>query len=67
MELFLLADAIKNLGGQNIAAIIPYLGYARQDKTEQGEALSLRCLAKLIKASGIKKVITFDIHNPKSI
>ena len=67
MELFFLADAIKNLGCKNITAIIPYLGYSRQEKANQGEARALQCVAKLIKNSEIKEIITFDLHNPESI
>ena len=67
MELFLLANAITNLGCKNITAIIPYLGYSRQDKHQRGKACALRCMAKLIKASEIKEIITLDLHNPQSI
>jgi ribose-phosphate pyrophosphokinase len=64
VELFLLADAIKNLGCKNIIAIIPYICYSRQDKMEQGGARGFRCIVDLIKFSGIKKIITVDLHNP---
>ncbi|NRA74080.1 MAG: ribose-phosphate pyrophosphokinase [Rickettsiales bacterium] len=67
IELLLLADAIRNLGGRDIIAIIPYLGYSRQDRAAVGEASSLQCLAKIIKVSGIKKIITVDLHNPLSV
>jgi ribose-phosphate pyrophosphokinase len=67
MELFLLADAARGLGCKNITAVIPYLGYARQDKAGKGEARSFQCVINLIKASGIKEVITIDLHNPKAI
>jgi ribose-phosphate pyrophosphokinase len=67
MELFLLADAVRGLGCKNITAVIPYLGYARQDKAGKGEARSFQCVINLIKASGIKEVVTVDLHNPKAI
>jgi ribose-phosphate pyrophosphokinase len=62
VELFLLADTIKNLGCENMIAIIPYFGYSRQDKTR-----SFQCIAKLIRASGVTEIITIDLHNPESV
>lgn len=67
MELFLLADAIRSLGCKDIRAIIPYFGYARQDKVSNGEASSFQCVVRLIKASGIKEIISVDLHNPDAI
>ncbi|MCJ2513383.1 MAG: ribose-phosphate pyrophosphokinase-like domain-containing protein, partial [Candidatus Thermoplasmatota archaeon] len=49
IELFLLQGAIKEAGANKIITIIPYFGYARQDKIfEKGEAISAKTLAKLI-------------------
>jgi len=64
MELFLLADAMQNLGCSSINAIVPYFGYARQNRAGPGEAMSFQCLIRLIKASGIDKIITVDLHAP---
>lgn len=66
VELFLLTDAIKGLGCDDIIAIIPYFGYSRQDKAARGESLSFQCLAKLIRTSGVREIITIDLHNPIS-
>lgn len=63
MELFLLLDAAKDLGAERVTAVIPYLAYARQDKRfEEGEALSLKTVAKLIEGVGPDRVFMVDIH-----
>lgn len=63
MELFLLLDAVRDLGAKKITAVIPYLAYARQNKRfKEGEAVSLRTVAKLIESVGPDRVYTVDMH-----
>jgi len=63
MELFLLLDAARDLGAEEITAIIPYFAYARQDKRfKGGEAVSLHTVAKLIESVGTNRVFTVDMH-----
>lgn len=63
MELFLLLDAVRDLGAKKITVVIPYLAYARQDKRfKEGEAVSLRTVAKLIESVGPDRVYTVDMH-----
>lgn len=63
MEFLFLADACRDCGAKKITAIIPYFAYGRQDKTfQKGEALSLKTLAGLFKAVGIRKIITIESH-----
>lgn len=63
MELFLLLDAVKDLGAEKVSAVIPYLAYARQDERfEPGEAISLKTVAKLIESSGADEVYMIDLH-----
>ena len=63
MELLLLLDAARDLGAEEITAIIPYFAYARQDnRFKEGEAVSLYTVAKLIESVGTKKVYTVDMH-----
>lgn len=63
MELFLLLDAAKDLGAERVAAVVPYLGYARQDKRfEPGEAVSVRTIRKLLEGAGADELITVDVH-----
>src|SRR5476649_2206189 len=66
MELFFMADAAKRSGAKHITAIIPYLGYQRQDHVfRDGEAVSLEVIVKTLETVGINKVIAFDFHSIK--
>jgi len=64
VELFLLQDAVRNAGATRIITVVPYFGYARQDKSFKiGEAVSARLLARHI-SMGSDYIFTIDIHNP---
>lgn len=64
MELFFIVDALKRGRAKSITAVIPYLGYQRQDHVfRTGEAASLDVIIKIIEAVGVDKVITFDLHS----
>jgi ribose-phosphate pyrophosphokinase len=63
-ELLLLADACRRAGAIHLTAVIPYFGYARQDRRAHGrEPLSVRLLADLLATSGIQRVVAVDLHN----
>ncbi|MBI1997071.1 MAG: ribose-phosphate pyrophosphokinase [Deltaproteobacteria bacterium] len=63
-ELFLLADACRRAGTTHLTAVIPYFGYARQDRRAHGrEPVSTRLVADLIAASCIERVIVVDFHS----
>jgi len=63
MQLFLIADAAKDLGAERVTAVVPYLAYARQDERFlPGEAISIETLIKLIEASGTDRFLTVNIH-----
>ncbi|MBI2183097.1 MAG: ribose-phosphate pyrophosphokinase [Deltaproteobacteria bacterium] len=63
-ELFLLADACRRAGATHLTAVIPYFGYARQDRRAHGrEPVSTRLVADLIAASCIERVIVVDFHS----
>ena len=65
VELFLLADAIRDAGARRVTAIVPYFGYGRQDKRFlEGEAVSAKTLAKHI-AVDCDELVTMTIHNPE--
>jgi ribose-phosphate pyrophosphokinase len=67
MELFLIVDALKRSGAKSIKAIIPYLGYQRQDHMfREGEAVSLEVVATLLKWGGVNEVISLDLHSIKT-
>lgn len=64
MELALMGDAIRRSAPKHMIAVIPYMGYARQDKQHRaGEPVSARVIAKFIEVSKFKEVITVDLHN----
>jgi ribose-phosphate pyrophosphokinase len=63
-ELFLLADACRRAGAAHLTAVIPYFGYARQDRRSRGrEPVSTRLVADLIIASGLQRVVVVDFHS----
>jgi ribose-phosphate pyrophosphokinase len=64
MELFFITDALKRSGAKSITAVIPYLGYQRQDHVfRTGEAVSLEVIIETLEAVGINRIITFDLHS----
>ncbi len=66
IELFLLLDAAKRNGAKSVTAVVPYLGYSRQDHIfRDGEARSLEVMINLIEISGATMMIGFDYHSIK--
>src|SRR3989338_3509551 len=64
MEFLLLGDAVKRGEPRKLTAVIPYHGYARQDRIHRpGECLSAQVVAKLIETVGFDKLITVELHN----
>lgn len=64
MQMLMIAKKCVEDGAQNVSVVIPYLGYARQDRAFlEGEVVSIALVAKLIEAIGIKHVVTVDIHS----
>jgi ribose-phosphate pyrophosphokinase len=67
-ELLLLLNACKVNGAKNIILILPYFGYARQDKIfKPGECLSSQLMVNLFKTAGANKVIAIDLHSPRVV
>jgi len=67
IELFLLQDAIKEFDVSSLTTVVPYFGYARQDKQfKSGEPISARALAKLIQLK-TDEFMTVDVHAPTVI
>jgi ribose-phosphate pyrophosphokinase len=63
MELLIMADALKRSSSRRITAVIPYFGYARQDrKTSARTPISAKLVANMIDVSGIDRVLTMDLH-----
>jgi ribose-phosphate pyrophosphokinase len=63
MELLIITDALKRASARAITAVIPYYGYARQDRKVQPRApISAKLVADLVTTAGISRVITVDLH-----
>jgi len=63
LELALLADACHRAGAGRVTALVPYFGYARQDRcTSPGQALGARVLTDLLQACPIERLVTIDLH-----
>ncbi|WP_215444911.1 ribose-phosphate diphosphokinase, partial [Campylobacter coli] len=63
MELLILTDALRRSSANSITAIIPYFGYARQDrKANPRVPITAKLVANLIEAAGIDRVATIDLH-----
>lgn len=66
MELLFLADACRRAGAARLTAVVPYFGYARQDRRAAGrEAIGARVVAGLIEAAGFARVVAVDLHTPE--
>lgn len=63
MELLIIADALKRSSASRITAVIPYFGYARQDRrTKARTPISAKLVANMIAQSGIERILTLDLH-----
>ena len=65
MELLLIIDALRRASADRITAVIPYYGYAKQEKKTSGrEPISAKLVANLIVTAGAHRVLTLDLHAP---
>jgi len=63
MELLILIDALKRSSAYRITAVVPYYGYARQDRKDQPRVpITAKLIANLITAAGTDRVLTIDLH-----
>lgn len=63
MELLVMIDAMKRASAGRITAVIPYFGYARQDRKAKGrDPISAKLVANMIEAAGADRVLTMDLH-----
>ena len=66
MQLLVMADAARRASAERITAIIPYFGYARQDRKDKSRVpITAKLVLDLIEASGIDRVVTMDLHSPQ--
>lgn len=65
MELLLILDALKRASARRITAVMPYYGYAKQEKKTSGrEPISAKLVANLITVAGADRVLSVDMHSP---
>ncbi|MFG2296222.1 ribose-phosphate diphosphokinase [Streptomyces sp. NPDC048603] len=63
MEQLIMVDALKRASARSITVIVPFYGYARQDRKHSGrEPISARLMADLLKAAGAHRILTVDLH-----
>ena len=63
MELLIMADALRRSSAQRVTAVVPYFGYARQDRrTKSRVPISAKLVANMIVSAGIERVLTMDLH-----
>lgn len=66
LELLIMIDAAKRASARKVAAVIPYFGYARQDRKDQPRvSITAKLVANLITTAGADRVITMDLHAPQ--
>ncbi|HAH97260.1 MAG TPA: ribose-phosphate diphosphokinase, partial [Firmicutes bacterium] len=65
MELLIMIDAARRASAGRITVVIPYYGYARQEKKDAPrEPITARMVADILTATGAERIITLDLHSP---
>ncbi len=66
MELLIIADALKRASAAQLTAVIPYFGYARQDRKDRSRVpITAKLVANLLETAGFDRVMTVDLHAPQ--
>ncbi len=66
MELLVMLDAFRRASPQRVTAVIPYYGYARQDRKTSGrEPITAKLVANLLTTAGADRILTMDLHAPQ--
>src|SRR6201995_457728 len=66
LELLLMIDAVRRASAYKVVAVIPYYGYARQDRKDRPRvAIGSKLIANMLVAAGADRVITMDLHAPQ--
>jgi ribose-phosphate pyrophosphokinase len=65
IELLLVVDALKRSSAARITAVVPYYGYARQDRKDKPRVpISAKLIADILQAAGVQRMLTVDLHAP---
>lgn len=63
MEMFIMIDALRRASASRITAVLPFYGYARQDRKDQPRVpITAKLVANLLVAAGVNRVLTMDLH-----
>jgi ribose-phosphate pyrophosphokinase len=66
MELLIMIDSCKRASAERVTAVIPYYGYARQDRKDEGRVpITAKLVANIIDRAGANRVLTMDLHAPQ--
>ena len=66
MELLVMIDSLRRASADRITAVIPYYGYARQDRKAQArDPITAKLIANLVTTAGVQRVLTIDLHAPQ--
>jgi len=66
LELLIMIDSCKRASAERITVVIPYFGYARQDRKDEGRVpITAKLVANLITRAGADRVLTMDLHSPQ--
>lgn len=63
LSTLLFSHTLKKEGARTVTALLPYLAYARDEKSKAGQSMATACIATLLQSSGIDAVITVDVHS----
>lgn len=63
MEVLIMADALRRASAMRVTAVIPYFGYSRQDRKDEGRVpITAKLAANILEAAGVSRVVTIDLH-----
>ncbi|NQX01560.1 ribose-phosphate diphosphokinase, partial [bacterium] len=66
MELLIMVDAARRASAERITAVMPFFGYARQDRKDQPRVpITAKLVANLLTSAGVNRVLTMDLHAPQ--
>lgn len=66
MQLLVMADAARRASAERITAVVPYFGYARQDRKDKSRVpITARLVLDIMETAGIDRVVTMDLHSPQ--